>query len=98
MLGELRSMSLGIPGSKGLFSLLQTGITHSEANRIHLTSAMKAHLQDFEHLAHDLWQCPASVADESVPEKPNALGPVDASGEGMGGAWLPATTHNTLEP
>ena len=49
-------MSLGIPGSKGLFSLLQTGITHSKANRIRLTSAMKAHLQDFEHLAHDLQQ------------------------------------------
>ena len=47
-------MSLGIPGSKGLFSLLQTGITHSKANQMCLTSAMKAHLQDFEHLAHDL--------------------------------------------
>ena len=53
-LGELRSMSLGIPGSKSLFSLLQTGITCSKANQMCLTSAMKAHLQDFEHLAHDL--------------------------------------------
>ena len=53
-LGELRSMSLGIPGSKGLFSLLQTDITHSKANQMHLTSAMKAHLQDFNCLAHDL--------------------------------------------
>ena len=47
-------MSLGIPGSKGLFSLLQTGITCSKANWMHLTSAMKTHLRDFEHLAHDL--------------------------------------------
>ena len=53
-LGELRSMSLGIPGSKGLFSLLQTGITCSKANRMRLTPAMKAHPQDFEHLAQDL--------------------------------------------
>ena len=47
-------MSLGIPGSKGLFSLLQTDITCSKANRMCLTSTMKTHLQDFEHLAHDL--------------------------------------------
>ena len=97
MLGELQSMSLGIPGSKGLFSLLQTGITCSEANRTRLTPTMKAHPQDFEHLAQDLRQRPASIA-ELVPDKPVALGPVDASGEGMGGAWPPATTHNTLEP
>ena len=51
MLGKLQSMSLGTPGSKGLFSLLQTGITHSKANQMHLTSTMKAHLQDFECLA-----------------------------------------------
>ena len=73
MLGKLRSMSLGIPGSKGLFSLLQTGITCSKANRMHLTSTTKAHLQDFEHLAHDLRQCHASIT-ELVPDKPIVLG------------------------
>jgi hypothetical protein len=97
VLGELRSMSLGVPGSKGLFSLLQTGITYSEANRIRLTPAMKAHLADFEHLAQDLRHRHTSIA-ELVPDTPVALGPVDASGEGMGGAWLPATTHSTLDP
>ena len=54
MLGKLQSMSLGTPGSKGLFSLLQTGFTCSKANRMRLTPAMKAHPQDFEHLAQDL--------------------------------------------
>jgi len=97
MLGKLQSMSLGILGSKGLFSLLQTGITHSKANWICLTTDMKAHLQDFEHMAHDLWQCHTSIA-ELVLNEPVALGPVDASVEGMGGAWPPATTHNALEP
>ena len=90
-------MSLGILGSKGLFSLLQTGITCSEANWIRLTAAMKTHLQDFKHLAHDLRQCHTSIA-ELVPDEPVAFGPVDASGEGMGGAWLSATTHATLKP
>ena len=84
-------MSLGILGSKSLFSLLQTGITHSKANGMRLTAAMKA------HLAHDFQRHPTSIA-ESVPDKHVALGPVDASGEGMGRAWLPANTHNTLEP
>ena len=54
MLGKLQSTSLGTLGSKGLFSLLQTRITCSKVNQICLTTAMKAHLQDFEHLAHDL--------------------------------------------
>ena len=94
---KLQSMSVKILGSKGLFSLLQTGITCSEANRICLTTAMKAHLQDFEHLAHDLRQCHTSIA-ELVMDEPVALGPVDTSNEGMGEAWLPATTHTTLEP
>ena len=58
---------------------------------------MKAHLQDFECLDHDLRQCHTSIA-ELVLDEPVALGPVDALGEGMGGAWLPATTHNSLEP
>ena len=97
MLGKLQSMSLGTLGSKGLFSLLQTGITHSEANWICLTSAMKAHLQDFECLAHDLWHHHTSIA-ELVPDKPVTLGPVDALDEGMGGTWLPTTTHTTLKP
>ena len=47
-------MSLGTLGSKDLFSLLQTGITCSKASQMRLTSTMKAHPQDFEHLAHDL--------------------------------------------
>ena len=85
MLGKLQSMSLGILGSKGLFSLLQTGITCSEANQIHLTATMKAHLQDFEHLAHDLWQHHTSIA-ELVPDEPVVMESVDASGERMGGA------------
>ena len=97
MLDKLQSMSLEILGSKGLFSLLQTGITCSKANQIRLTTAMKAHLQDFECLAHNLRHRHTSFA-KLVLDKPVTLGPVDASGEGMGGAWLPDVTHTTLKP
>ena len=42
ILGELRSMSIAIPGARGLFSLLQEAFRHVEADRpqIRLTKAV----------------------------------------------------------
>ena len=97
VLGELRSMVLAIPGGRGLFSLLQTGFTFSEKNRIRLTRPILDQLADFEHLARDLGSRPTRLS-EIVPDYPAALGPVDAAGSGMGGVWLPATTHSRLQP
>jgi hypothetical protein len=97
VLGELRSMVLAIPGSKGLFSLLQTGFRYTEKNRIRITPAIRAQLLDFEHLARDLGSRPTKIA-EIVPDIPASLGACDASGEGMGGVWFPATTHSNLRP
>jgi len=97
VLGELRSMSLGIPGSRGLFSLLQEGFRHSDRHRIRITRAMRDQLDDFEHLAHDLSSRPTALA-ELVPDHPVAVGPHDASGDGMGGVWLPAISHTPLTP
>ena len=97
ILGELRSMSIGVPGSKGLFSTLQAALQHTEVNRVRITPEMRDQLADFELLAHDLGQRPTAIA-ELVPDHPVAIGPHDASGRGMGGAWLPATTHSNLSP
>jgi hypothetical protein len=97
ILGELRSMSLGVPGSKGLFSTLQTALQFTEANRIRVTPEMHDQLADFELLANDLGSRPTSIA-ELVPDHPVAIGPHDASGKGMGGAWFPATTDSNLSP
>ena len=97
VLGELRSMSLGIPGSRGLFSLLQDGLKHTDQNRVRLTQAMKDQLLDFEYLTNDLAKRPTSIS-ELVPDHPVAVGPHDASGKGMGGVWLPAVTNSNLEP
>ena len=97
ILGELRSMSIGIPGSRGLFSLLQEGLRHSDKYRIRITPQMRDMLDDFEHLAHSLSDRPTEIA-ELVPDHPVAVGTHDASGAGMGGVWLPSTTHSNLRP
>ena len=97
VLGELRSMSIGIPGSRGLFSLLQEGLRHTDRHRIRITPEMRDQLSDFEHLAATLTSRPTELA-ELVPDHPIAVGPHDASGAGMGGAWLPATTHSHIAP
>ena len=97
VLGELRSMSIGIPGSRGLFSLLQEGLRHTDKHRIRITPAMRDQLSDFEHLAATLQARPTELA-ELVPDHPIAVGPHDASGSGMGGVWLPATTQSHIPP
>ena len=97
VLGELRSVSIGIPGSRGLFSLLQEGLRHTDRHRIRITPEMRDQLDDFEHLAATVQSRPTELA-EIVPDHPIALGPHDASGTGMGGAWLPATTDSNLSP
>ena len=96
-LGELRSMSIGIPGSKGLFSTLQEAFRHTDGQRIRITPTMRDQLADFEYLASELATRPTSLA-ELVPDHPVAVGPHDASGTGMGGVWFPATTNSNLTP
>ena len=90
-------MSIGIPGSRGLFSLLQEGFRHTNKDRIRLTQPMLDQLADFEYLAMDLNKRPTSLS-ELVPDHPVAVGPHDASGKGMGGAWLPSVTNSNLDP
>lgn len=86
-LGELRSMILAVPGGRGLFSMLQHGLSYSERNRVRIDKHMRAHLHDFALLTHDLHSRPTHVA-ELVPEDPIAIGCHDASGMGMGGVWF----------
>ena len=97
VLGELRSMSIGIPGSRGLFSLLQEGLRHSDKYRIRITPQMHDMLADFEHLTQSLATRPTEIA-ELVPDHPVTVGTHDASGTGMGGVWLPSTTHSNIPP
>jgi hypothetical protein len=97
VLGEPRSKVQAIPGGRGLFSLLQTGFKFKDNNRIRTTPAIRAQLQDFEHLAWDLGSQPTKLS-EIVPNPAAALGACNAAGAGIGGAWLAATTQSTLPP
>ena len=97
VLGELRSMAIGIPGSRGLFSMLQEGLKYRDKGCIHITQVMRDQLADFEYLKRDLDQQPTHLS-ELVLDHPVAIGPHDASGRGMGGVWLPAVTYCNLKP
>jgi hypothetical protein len=78
VLGELRSMTLTIPGGRGLFSHLQTGFKHQDKFHIKINPGIRAQLDDFEYLAPDLGSRPTRLA-EIVPDLPAALGASDAA-------------------
>ena len=87
LLGELRSMSLALPGANGCFSLLQHALGTGK-NRIKITSAVRDQLEDFKWLAHSVMKRPTHLA-EVVPTPPTYFGSVDAAKPGMGGIWFP---------
>jgi hypothetical protein len=91
ILGELRSMSMALPGSRGLFSHLQTALQHRTKSRVPLTREVHQALKDFRWMLDNISQRPTRIA-ELVPLLPSALGYHDASGSGAGGVWFP-TPH-----
>jgi hypothetical protein len=89
VLGELRSMSIALPGSRGLFSHLQAALTHKKGTRVTLTREVHQAIADFRWLLNNIAKRPTRIA-ELVPLLPSALGHHDASGDGAGGVWFPA--------
>lgn len=87
LLGELRSMTLAIPGGTGMFTQLQLALRHSDSTRVKLTAAVHDQLADFERLACDLGNRPTRIA-EIVPSAPTYVGACDAARTGMGGVWF----------
>jgi hypothetical protein len=90
ILGELRSMSLAIPGARGLFSHLQAALQarNLDKGRIRVSANIRANLQDFAWLAESLHDRPTRLR-ELVAQPPEIFGTSDASGQGMGGIILP---------
>jgi len=86
-LGELRSMTLAIPGGRGLFGALQHGIRMRDRHRVRITATMRDMLDDFETLALSLAARPTRLS-EIVPDHPATIGASDASKLGMGGVWF----------
>jgi hypothetical protein len=94
LLGELRSMSLALPGSRGLFSHLQHALQTRVGTRLRLTEAFHHALNDFRWIHAQLASRPTRLY-ELVPTAPTLHGTHDASGSGAGGVWLP---HSTAVP
>ena len=86
-LGELRSMSLALPGSRNLFSTMQHALTTKTKTRIALRKGVHAALQDFRWMQADISNRPTRIA-EIIPLNPCAKGYHDASGQGAGGVWF----------
>jgi hypothetical protein len=93
LLGELRSMSLALPGSRGLFSHLQAAIRTRDGTRLRLTPAFHGALADFDWIRSTLAQRPTRLF-ELVPTTPSLVGAHDASGHGAGGVWFAPSAGN----
>ena len=89
LLGELRSMSLALPGTRGLFSALQAALRTSDGHRLRLDKGFHDALNDFRWIHQDLDGRPTRL-QELVPVAPTLTGAHDASGKGAGGVWFPA--------
>lgn len=89
-------MILAIPGGRGFFSALYTGLSQNASdNRIRITTPIRDSLLDLQFLARDLAHRPTRLG-EIVDTTPVAYSTADACGVGMGGVWL--TTDNSLPP
>lgn len=95
LLGELRSMTLAIPGGTGMFSHLQNALRHSDKSRVKLNKDVHNQLADFEHLTNNLGERPTRIA-EVVPAEPSHIGACDAARGGMGASGChPVSTPRT---
>jgi hypothetical protein len=75
VLRELRSMSLGIPGAKGLFSTLHHALRFPEARRIRLMASVHDFLDDFRHVARTMSRRSTCIS-EVMPQQPGVIGAV----------------------
>jgi hypothetical protein len=91
-LGELRSMTLALPGAKGLFSLLQDTLRNATpTSRVALTRRIHDILDDFRELHHSLSFRPTRI-QELVALPPTVHGCHDAASPGAGGIVLPTAS------
>ena len=93
VLGELRSMTLALPGSRGLYSALQVRFK-ADKKRIRLTRMVHDFLDDFRWIAQTLDSRPTRIY-ETVPTAPQIVGTTDALGIGMGGVFFVPTPWST---
>jgi hypothetical protein len=100
LLGELRSMMLGIPGGKGLFSVLQEALRTKcdHGSRVTLSSAVQKILADFCWMAQDMTHRPTRITEIITNTKPDTLGAQDAVATGMGGVHFVPQLDGNVQP
>ncbi len=91
VLGELRSMTIALPGSRNMFGRLQKALSLQSKSRVTLNKGVHQALDDFRWIAQDLTARPTRI-QEVVPLPPIAEGDHDSSGTGAGGIWFPSDT------
>ena len=74
LIGELRSMTIALPGSEGLFTNMQAALVKANrsGNRVQITRHEQAELSDWAWLAESLCTRPTSIAGV-VYWEPSAL-------------------------
>jgi hypothetical protein len=89
VLGEIHSMSLALPGTRGLLSVLQEALCHKshDGKRLRLHRPVHDFLDDFRWLAKEVGSRPTSI-DELVAQPPSMFVATDASGLGVGGVFF----------
>jgi hypothetical protein len=100
LLGELRSMVLGIPGGKGLFGVLQEALwtKFDHGTRVTLSSAVHHILADFRWMVQDLTRRPTCISEIIPKTKPDMMRAQDAAATGMGGAHFVPQLDGTVQP
>jgi hypothetical protein len=81
-------MSPALPGTRGLFSVLQAALSLGDATRVRLNQQVYDTAADFSTLVDSLAARPTRL-HELVPTTPSHVGACDACQWGMGGVWLP---------
>jgi len=92
LLGELRFVSPGVAGSRGLFGILQVPLIRKTRGRIRITRHIHLLLTTFKQLVEDLSSRPTHLS-EIIAELPKVVGAMDACGYGLGGVYF-ATGHS----
>ena len=85
-LGQLRFVSLGVPGAIGLFSVMQQALNDAKG-WVPIDRHLRLHLEEFAALAADLCSRPTYLP-EIIPERPKFFGASDAAKQGMGGVFF----------
>jgi hypothetical protein len=81
VLGELRSMSLALPGTRGLLLILQEALQHriSDGKRLRLRRPVHDFLDNFRWITKEVGSRPTSI-DEIIAQPPATFGATDSSG------------------